>query len=68
MPITVIATSGLAYWGMLRHAHTETLPNAGAFEAVGGRSWLVPFWELEGKWVGVAFPQVALSPFLLEGS
>lgn len=59
MPITVIATTGLAYWGRFNpYAHEEgmTLPTSGAFTPANGRSWLVEFWLLEGKWVGVAMP------------
>jgi hypothetical protein len=26
------------------------------FQAANERSWLVRFWQLEGKWVGIAFP------------
>ncbi|KZT51011.1 hypothetical protein CALCODRAFT_443673 [Calocera cornea HHB12733] len=54
MPITLIATSGMGYWGALRGV--QTLPTGGSFVATGGREWVVPFWELEGKWVGIAFP------------
>jgi hypothetical protein len=59
MPITVIATTGLAYWGKFNpYAHEEgmTLPTSGAFTPANGRKWLVEFWLLEGKWVGVAIP------------
>lgn len=34
-----------------------TLPTtASSFKPAGERAWLVRFWQLEGKWVGVAFP------------
>jgi hypothetical protein len=34
-----------------------TLPtNSVSFQAENARSWLVRFWELPGKWVGIAFP------------
>ncbi|KAG8706677.1 hypothetical protein FRC08_000910, partial [Ceratobasidium sp. 394] len=56
MPISVIACSGLAYWGRFNLANPLTLPTSGAFEPAGGRAWLVKFWELDGKWVGIAFP------------
>ncbi|KAG7451433.1 uncharacterized protein BT62DRAFT_1071998 [Guyanagaster necrorhizus] len=56
MPISLVATSAMAYWGRFNSANPLTLPVNGAFEAAGGREWLVKFWQLEGKWVGVAFP------------
>ncbi|KZO92705.1 hypothetical protein CALVIDRAFT_520007 [Calocera viscosa TUFC12733] len=54
MPLTLIATSGMGYWGSLRGV--QTLPTGTSFQPAGGRAWVVPFWELEGKWVGIAFP------------
>jgi hypothetical protein len=56
MPISLIATSGMAYWGRFNLANPTTLPVGGAFRAANGREWLVKFWELDGKWVGIAFP------------
>ncbi|CAE6464292.1 unnamed protein product [Rhizoctonia solani] len=56
MPISVIACSGLAYWGRFNLANPLTLPTSGAFLPAGGRPWLVKFWELDGKWVGIALP------------
>ncbi|KAJ7645644.1 HCO3 transporter family-domain-containing protein [Mycena polygramma] len=56
MPIALIASSGMAYWGRFNATNPSTLPVGGAFQAAGGRDWLVKFWELDGKWVGVAFP------------
>jgi len=56
MPISLIASSGMAYWGRFNAANPSTLPVGGAFQAAGGREWLVKFWELDGKWVGIAFP------------
>jgi hypothetical protein len=56
MPIALIASSGVAYWGRFNHANPTTLPVGGAFQAAEGRAWLVKFWQLEGKWVGIAFP------------
>ena len=29
---------------------------ARSFEAIDGRNWIVPFWQLEAYWVGIAFP------------
>ncbi|KDQ62175.1 hypothetical protein JAAARDRAFT_121950 [Jaapia argillacea MUCL 33604] len=56
MPISLVVSSALAYWGRFNNANPTTLPVGGAFQPAGGRAWLVPFWQLEGKWVGVAFP------------
>ncbi|KAF4617309.1 hypothetical protein D9613_006003 [Agrocybe pediades] len=56
MPISLVATSAMAYWGRFNYANPSTLPVGGAFQAAGGRTWLVRFWELDGKWVGIAFP------------
>ncbi|KAJ7465303.1 HCO3 transporter family-domain-containing protein [Mycena latifolia] len=56
MPISLVASSGMGYWGRFNATNPTTLPVGGAFEAAGGRDWLVKFWELDGKWVGIAFP------------
>ncbi|KAJ3757308.1 HCO3 transporter family-domain-containing protein [Lentinula raphanica] len=56
MPISLVATSGMAYWGTFNNVNPETLPISGAFQPANGRAWLVPFWQLEGKWVGTALP------------
>lgn len=56
MPISLIAASGMAYWGRFGAAHPTTLPVGGSFQAANGREWLVKFWELDGKWVGIALP------------
>ncbi|KAG8682832.1 hypothetical protein FRC11_014335, partial [Ceratobasidium sp. 423] len=56
MPISVVACTGLAYWGRFNLANPLTLPTSGAFRPAGDRPWLVKFWELDGKWVGIAFP------------
>ncbi|KDR82622.1 hypothetical protein GALMADRAFT_58471, partial [Galerina marginata CBS 339.88] len=56
MPISLVASSAMAYWGRFNIANPVTLPVGGAFQAAGGRNWLVKFWELEGKWVGIALP------------
>ncbi|KAJ7164701.1 HCO3 transporter family-domain-containing protein [Mycena crocata] len=56
MPISLVASSGMAYWGRFNAADSSTLPVGGAFQAAGGRDWLVKFWQLDGRWVGIAFP------------
>ncbi|KXN88128.1 hypothetical protein AN958_07587 [Leucoagaricus sp. SymC.cos] len=56
MPISLVAASGMAYWGRFNSANPETLPIGPAFKAANGREWLVRFWQLEGKWVGIALP------------
>lgn len=56
MPIALIASSAMAYWGRFNNANPETLPTGRAFMPANGRQWLVKFWELDRKWVGIAFP------------
>jgi hypothetical protein len=56
MPISLIAASGMAYWGRFNASNPTTLPVGGAFQAANGRTWIVKFWELDGKWVCVALP------------
>lgn len=56
MPIALIATSGMAYWGRFNSTDTSTPSMSGAFHAANERAWLVKFWELDGKWVGIALP------------
>lgn len=56
MPLSLIASSACAYWGRFNLANPETLPVNRAFTPAGGRQWLVRFWDLDGKWVGVALP------------
>lgn len=56
MPISLIATSGMAHWGRFNASNPTTLPVGSAFQAANGRAWLVKFWELDGKWVGIALP------------
>ena len=59
MPVTIIAISGFAYWGRFaRYTETAemTVPTKGAFTPAMGRNWVVPFWELPGKYVGIALP------------
>lgn len=59
MPLALIATSGLAYWGRFDRYVLEdgmTLPPGSAFHPANGREWLVRWWTLPGKYVGIAFP------------
>lgn len=56
MPLSLIAASGMAYWGRFDAAHPTTLPMGGAFQPANGRALLVRFWELDSKWVGIALP------------
>ncbi|TXT10784.1 hypothetical protein VHUM_02289 [Vanrija humicola] len=60
MPITIVAATGLAYWGRFNpyvNEATMTLPTTNAsFQPANGREWLVRFWQLDGKYVGIAFP------------
>ncbi|WWC72448.1 uncharacterized protein I206_106410 [Kwoniella pini CBS 10737] len=60
MPITIIAMTGLAYWGRFDQYVLEdgmTLPTTpNSFQPASDRPWLVRFWQLEGKWVGISLP------------
>ena len=56
MPISLVAASAMAYWGRFNQANPSTLPTGRAFMPANGRQWLVRFWELDGKWVGIALP------------
>ncbi|KAI0683076.1 anion exchanging protein [Earliella scabrosa] len=56
MPISLVASSAVAYWGRFNSANPTTLPTGHAFMPAGDRPWLVRFWELDAKWVGIAFP------------
>lgn len=56
MPIALVASSAMAYWGRFDAAKPSTLPTSRPFEPANGRDWLVRFWQLDGKWVGIAFP------------
>ncbi|KAI0299586.1 HCO3 transporter family-domain-containing protein [Russula brevipes] len=56
MPLALVASSATAYWGRFRTADPLTLPVGAAFQPAHGRSWLVRFWELDGKWVALALP------------
>ncbi|GLB38273.1 putative anion exchange family protein [Lyophyllum shimeji] len=56
MPISLVASSAMAYWGRFNAANPSTLPVGRAFQPAGGREWLVKFWQLDGKWVGIALP------------
>ncbi|KAJ9100093.1 hypothetical protein QFC19_005773 [Naganishia cerealis] len=59
MPITIVAASGLAYWGRFDPyvvVENMRLPTNAAFQPAGNREWLVRFWNLPGKYVGIAFP------------
>ncbi|KAI0248312.1 HCO3 transporter family-domain-containing protein [Lactifluus subvellereus] len=56
MPLALIASSAMAYWGRFHTARPLTLPVGAAFQPAHGRSWLVHFWELDGKWVALALP------------
>lgn len=56
MPISLVAASAMAYWGRFNFANPTTLPVGKAFQPASDREWLVRFWQLEGKWVGIALP------------
>jgi hypothetical protein len=56
MPLALVASSAVAYWGHFHTAQPLTLPVGAAFQPAHDRSWLVRFWQLDGKWVALAFP------------
>lgn len=56
MPLSLVASSAMAYWGRFDAVDPNTLPIGPAFKPAGGREWLVRFWHLEGKWIGIALP------------
>lgn len=56
MPISLFASSAMAYWGRFNGTNPLTLPISGSLQAAGGRQWIVRFWEIEGKWIGIALP------------
>lgn len=56
MPISLVSASAVAYWGRFNLSNPTTLPVGRAFQPAGDRDWLVRFWQLDGKWVGIAFP------------
>ncbi|KAH9986891.1 HCO3 transporter family-domain-containing protein [Russula compacta] len=56
MPLSLVASSAMAYWGRFHSARPLTLPVGKAFQPAHGRSWLVHFWDLDGKWVALALP------------
>lgn len=56
MPISLVAASAMAYWGRFNGTNPLTLPITGTFQTAGGRQWVVRFWDIEGKWIGIALP------------
>jgi hypothetical protein len=55
MPLALVASSAVAYWRHFHTAYPLTLPVGAAFQPTHDRSWLVRFWQLDGKWVALAF-------------
>lgn len=58
LPIAVIAVSGCAYWGRFDLSTPSKLPVGSSFKPAGGRSWIVPFWDIQGdaKWIAISIP------------
>ncbi|KAN0132300.1 HCO3- transporter family domain containing protein [Lactarius tabidus] len=56
IPLALVASSAVAYWGSFHTAHPSTLPVGAAFQPAHDRPWLVRFWQLDGKWVALALP------------
>ncbi|KAH9030007.1 hypothetical protein EDB84DRAFT_1495500, partial [Lactarius hengduanensis] len=51
MPLALVASSAIAYWGSFHNRPPVDAPVGPAFQPSHGRSWLVRFWQLDGKWV-----------------
>jgi TRAP-type C4-dicarboxylate transport system permease small subunit len=56
MPLALVASSAVAYWGSFHTVRPLTLPVGAAFQPAHDRAWLVRFWQLDGKWVALALP------------
>ena len=51
-PIATVFWTGFSHIpGRLKNADLPTIPHTRAFYPSTDRNWLVPFWELEAKWV-----------------
>lgn len=57
-PICTIFWTGFSHIpnGPLQNTHLLTVPHTRAFYPTTDRGWLVPFWELEVKWIFVSLP------------
>lgn len=59
LPLSTSRARQHSHFGLLHKAidlEATRLPIQHAFQPANGRSWLVPFWELESKYVGIALP------------
>lgn len=64
-PIATIFWSGFTYFpGNLSQVPFQYLPVTTAFKPTIPRPWVVPFWELEAKWIFVALPFGLLTTLL----
>lgn len=57
-PICTIFWTGFSHIpnGPLKQTDLRTIPHTRAFYPSTDRGWLVPFWELEAKWVFISLP------------
>lgn len=56
-PIATLFWTGFSHIpGPLKQTNLPTVPHTRAFYPTVERSWLVPFWELEAKWIFVSLP------------
>jgi boron transporter len=64
MLISVAAVTACTYWGRFNASIPSKLPVGRAFEAAGGRSWLVSFWKMDGdpEWIAIAIPFGFVNP------
>ena len=64
-PIATLFWTGFSHIpGRLKNTDLPKLPVGKAFYPSTNRSWLIPFWELEVKWIFVALPMGMLLTLL----
>ncbi|KAH0589593.1 hypothetical protein H2248_005324 [Termitomyces sp. 'cryptogamus'] len=56
VPMSLVASSAIVYWGTFNVADFNILTMSPASKPATDREWLVRFWKLEAKWVGIALP------------
>lgn len=66
LPISVVAVSGLCYWGRFVEIDAQKLPTVGgfAYTATDRQTWVVHFWNTPARWVGIAVAFAALLTLL----
>lgn len=66
LPISVVAVSGVCYWGRFVEIGAEKLPTVGGFSytASSRTGWIIHFWNTPARWVGIAIGFAALLTLL----